>query len=462
MIKLPKILVFIIIITFAFFLSSCEREETTITDELGFIYQDSGDDSYIVFLDNLFDEEIIYVPSSYNGKPIISVGTLYTNFESDILIEEIIIPEGITGIQQNAFYNYTRLRNIILPESISRIGGYAFYNCASLVNLIIPEGVTIIEDGAFSGCSNLESLIIPSSVTTIERNPFVKCYKLTNIYFGDESVFTYYEGVIYNFDKTVLLIYLPANTAIHYEVEPGVITIGEWAFASNDRLVSVNITNDVVRILDYAFIECNALEEVTIDENVISIGRFAFSHCDSLGEVDLSEGLGIISDYAFYMSETITSMNIPKTVNFIGVKAFNYCTGMTDLIVDPENPYYQSIHGVLYSKDMSELIFYPPAKTYSSFTVPSQVKVIKESAFEACYNIWYLYISEGVEEIEREAFIYNNLMKVYIPLTVKTIGSRAFYGYSGVAFYCEAEELPSGWSERWIMDGQIVYWDREQ
>lgn len=462
MIKLPKSLVFILITIFAFFLSGCLREQTTVTDVLGFIYQDNGDDTYNVYLDNLFEEEIVNVPSAYNGKPVLGVGTLHSNYDSDILIEEIIIPDGITVIQQNAFYNYTRLRNIVLPESISIIGGYAFYNCSSLESFVIPEGVQVIGEGTFAKCINLVSLVIPSSVSSIERNPFIECYKLTNIYFGEESVFTYSDGVIYNVDQTVLLIYLPANAGTHYDIPLGVNTIAEWAFASNDRLISVNISNDVENILDYAFIDSIALEEVTIGETVFYIGRFSFSQCDNLRDVNLNEGLVQIDEFAFYMSQSLISITIPKTVSYIGLKAFNYCTSMTDINVNIENPYYQSLQGVLYSKDLSELIFYPPAKEYRSFTVPSHVKVIKESAFEACYNIWYFYISEGVEEIEREAFIYNNLSKVYIPETVTKVGSRAFYGYSGVAFYCEAKEMPSGWSERWIMEGQFVYWDREQ
>ena len=61
------------------------------------------------------------------------------------------------------FCGNNNLKSIKLPKSIRRIGYEAFYYCESLKELIIPNGVTSIQNGAFSyiGC---ESITIPENV----------------------------------------------------------------------------------------------------------------------------------------------------------------------------------------------------------------------------------------------------------------------------------------------------------
>lgn len=460
--KNTRFIVILSIILLFFMTNSCMKALTTITDDQGFIYEDFGSSAYTVYLDNLVGQSVITVPSTYNNKPVISVGN-YVNHESPTNITtEIILPEGIEYISDKAFAGFTLLTTIELPKSITRIGSYAFHNCTSLTHLTLPEGITRIETNTFLGCINLEELTIPKSVIAIDKDAFKECYKLISLYFDEGSPFSLSEGVIYNLDHTILIYYLPSNLALSYEIIPGVITIGQWAFTGNDSLTSITIGNDVTTIDDFAFHRTISLVDVTIESSVEVIGHNAFSNCENLEEIHLNEGLKTIEDNAFYMCPKIETIFIPSSVTFIGFKAFNYCTNMTSILVSPQNPYYTSIDGVLYSNNLQTLIYYPSSKTNSSFTVPSHVRIIKANAFEACYTIRYLYISSGVTTIEQEAFIYNAILKVYIPDTVHTIGFEAFYGQTGVTIYCEAEAKPSGWNERWYMNGQTILWGIEQ
>lgn len=445
-----------------FMTNSCMKQLTTITDEQGFIYEDFGPSAYTVYLDNLVDQSVITVPSSYNNKPVISVGNYVYHESPTNITTEIILPEGIEYINDNAFSGFTLLTTLELPKSITRIGSYAFSHCTSLTHLTLPEGIVNIETNTFLGCINLQELSIPKTVTAIEKDAFKGCYQLINIYFVEGSPFSLSEGVIYNLDHTTLISYLPSNLETTYEVLPGVLTIGPWAFTSNDSLTSITIGNNVTTIDDFAFHRSISLVDVSIGSSVEVIGSYAFSNCDNLEEIHLHEGLITIEDNAFYMCPKIVSMAIPSSVSFIGHKVFNYCKSMTSILVSDQNAYYTSIDGVLYSKNLQVLIFYPPAKTNTSFTVPNHVRIIKANAFESCYTIRYLYISNGVTTIEQEAFIYNAILKAYIPDSVHTIGFKAFYGQTGITIYCEAEALPAGWNERWNMKGQTILWNIEQ
>lgn len=57
----------------------------------------------------------------------------------------------------------------------------------NMVNVIIPNNVTEIDDEAFAYCDNLETIIIPDSVTSIGYNAFYESEYLTRIVFSSNS-----------------------------------------------------------------------------------------------------------------------------------------------------------------------------------------------------------------------------------------------------------------------------------
>ena len=69
-----------------------------------------------------------------------------------------IIPEGVSMIEESAFYGCTGLTSIVIPNSVTYIGLAAFYGCTSLASIRIPDSVTAIEDRAFYGCNLPESV----------------------------------------------------------------------------------------------------------------------------------------------------------------------------------------------------------------------------------------------------------------------------------------------------------------
>lgn len=69
--------------------------------------------------------------------------------------ENIVIPEGVTSIGDNAFYYFSKIKTVVIPESVSEIGEKAFLLCLSLETIKIPDSVTSIGDKAFGSCSVL-------------------------------------------------------------------------------------------------------------------------------------------------------------------------------------------------------------------------------------------------------------------------------------------------------------------
>ena len=58
-------------------------------------------------------------------------------------------------------------KNVVVPDGVSEIGKYAFYGydkMSDIERIVLPSGLTRIEDSAFMNCKRLREVIIPNSV----------------------------------------------------------------------------------------------------------------------------------------------------------------------------------------------------------------------------------------------------------------------------------------------------------
>ena len=201
------------------------------------------------------------------------------------------------------------------------------------------------------------------------------------------------------------------------DTDTGVLKIegkGEMADFSNSgtpwgayrtMITSVEISDGVTSIGNYAFPSCSGLTSIEMPSSVTSIGRAAFMNCSSL-----------------------TSVIIPNGVKNIGSRAFEYCSSLTSIIVDEANKTYKAINGVLFTKDGNTLVAYPAGKSETSYTIPDGVAVIEIMAFKKCISLTNIYIPDSVKIIEESAFFgCKNLVNINIPDSMTAIGSQAFW-----------------------------------
>jgi len=192
-------------------------------------------------------------------------------------IKEVIIPEGYTKIDSDAFFGCINLHKVTLPSSLTHIGYNAFKECTSLPEITIPSSVTSIEGGAFKECTSLQQITIPSSVTTI----------------------------------------------------------GNFAFGGCSSLQQITIPSSVTSIEGGAFSGCTSLQQITIPSSVTSIKGCAFAGCTSLQQITIPSSVTSIRDSAFYGCTNLVIPMLGAHVE-VGEDAFDGCMKAVPIFENPK------------------------------------------------------------------------------------------------------------------------------
>lgn len=159
--------------------------------------------------------EKVRVPDVHEGKPVVSIADNAFSEATSAALREIILPNSLKNIGENAFTgakNLTKievpggvkignaafsecynLRDVVLLDYVeengeisyinTEIGNAVFQDCENLTSVTLPGNLEKISEKAFSGCKELKSIVIPFSVREICNNAFSGCVSLTNIVF---------------------------------------------------------------------------------------------------------------------------------------------------------------------------------------------------------------------------------------------------------------------------------------
>ena len=148
----------------------------------------TDEDGYVIYTDGAEKILICYVGASTNLVLPNDITSICTEaFYENSSLTSIIIPDRVVSIGEGAFCDCSGLTSVTIGTGIKSIGDAAFMYCSSLTNVIIPDSVTSIGASAFCG-SGLTSVTIGNSVTRIGAGAFELCENLAEVKFcGTEA-----------------------------------------------------------------------------------------------------------------------------------------------------------------------------------------------------------------------------------------------------------------------------------
>ncbi len=290
----------------------------------------------------------------------------------------------------------------------------------------IKDGVEWVSSYQIRNSPDIKKVIIPASVTNIYKRAFGHSILLEEFSVSEENKnYSSVDGVLFNKDKTELVLYPCAKKDEEYTVPEGVTSIGEKAFRFASNLKKVVLPDSVTVIENQAFSFCENLGEISLGSGVKKIENSAFLRCDSLKEITLPEGLEKIEGSAFGGCGGLSQIFIPRGVKEICAGAFSG-SGLVHIFVDDRNENYISANGVLFNKEETELVCFPCGRN-GSYEIPSGVKTIRNAAFGKAYHLESVVMPNTVTKIGDGAFMYcYGLKKVTLGSGVKEIGEDAF------------------------------------
>ncbi len=143
--------------------------------------------------------------------------------------------------------------------------------------------------------------------------------------------------------------------------------------------------------------------------------------------VILPDALINIQTCAIAYCSQIKKICIPQKVKTIQKLAFLRFTQLGNIVVDSQNPYFTSINGILYDKEVNNLIVCPPGYWTTHISILQTVKTIESYAFHHCHLIRYVELPDQIECIQDYTFFgCSNLYRIHMPSQLKVIGKHAF------------------------------------
>ncbi|MBQ3257257.1 MAG: leucine-rich repeat protein [Oscillospiraceae bacterium] len=209
-------------------------------------------------------------------------------------IKRVVFGNGVTGVLQETFSNYTALEEVVLSDTVDEIRRSTFTNCPNLKSIQFGKGLKSIDENAFK-YSGLESLRLPDGLESIGDYAFTSCESLQTLY------------VPASVTQWGTNVFTSCNALEELTLEEGLTCLGYSAFNHLETLKTASIPGSIKTVPQRAFYFSN-LETVILEEGVEVLDEYAFGYCKQLKEIHLPNSLTTVENNVFRDCDNVTDV----------------------------------------------------------------------------------------------------------------------------------------------------------
>ena len=333
----------------------------------------------------------------------------------------------VIGAEYNPQYRSGGITSVQLPETMEFLNSYVFSG-ASLTTMNIPKKLQKIDPGAWN---------------SIDRAPKFTV-DIQNQYFENDA-----NGALYTKGKKALLS-VPSYVTLQggkYTVNQDVKTISASAFKNVQGLKRIVLPKNLEKVFEgYPTIAPSSSLEAfeipqgapnfkvidgvlfrdttlvvypiakpdknyTVPNEIKAFTYYAMSNNRLLESINLNRVSRLVKS-SIYNPSKLTSITLPQklkpynkdTGDGMVEGCFEACSFVTEYRVQSGNKDFVSANGVVFSKDMKTLYFYPASKLGTTYNIPQTVEVIAGHAFQSARNLTSMHFPAKVTRINAEAF----------------------------------------------------------
>ena len=300
---------------------------------------------------------------------------------------------------------------------LKRVDGAELVQHLNVPDSYKGKPVKRISGFAFSKCEKLQTVTLPAGIAFVSEDAFGDCPDLVGIYVNNLGGFDSEEGYFSN-DGTLYWRYCDGEAKL-------------VRCAPNKTCAEFIVPEDVTEIAPFAFCDCKNIGRIVLPSGVTFIGNYAFLRCENLTNVNIPTGVTEIADGTFHDCKNLDRIVLPRGVENVSTNALCNCNRLRSIDLDGDNTggeyNYTASDGILYADGGKTLVRYAPAKSDTTFVVPSEITKISEYAFSGCSSLTKVVLPRGIVSIELSTFeSCVNLVRVIIP-GAERIESDAFY-----------------------------------
>ncbi len=369
-------------------------------------------------------------------------------------LQSIVLPEGsaVFRMEGNALYssNGEKLFRALgtygdsytVPDTVTCIGADAFRN-TSYREYQLPAGISYIGENAFAGV-NTGAVI--TFAGTVEQ------WGAITVMAGNEALST----MTITCTGSIVQPSTPADEGFSpidpdhsenwWKVENGVLTIrgtgrmcdplpkDDYPWAScQETVTSVIIEEGITTVSENAF-EDFQLDAISLPTTLERIEANAFNAAFCVSDVKTLDFSGMpnltyIDEYAFFMATEVETLILPDSLTYLaptafqatkiktvhipaGVgmelvtehRAFPQCRELEAFTVDPANPYFSTVDGVLTDKTGKIIYSWPEGTIDNYLVIPDKFTTIAPYGFFMMDTVYGIYVPDTITSIGDHAF----------------------------------------------------------